>query len=154
MSRTRATSLIAVGAVGLVASFLIELALVSVGRSTIVPPISLPITLIGVAVVVVAVAWPVRKAVKGRGRVDPFRAMRIAALAKACSLSGAIVAGFGAGVAAFLLTRSVVGGAEPIWLSVATVVGAGILLAGGLIAERFCTLPPEDDAPTPEEARA
>jgi hypothetical protein len=93
----------------------------------------------------VAFAWPIRRAVKGTGRrVDPFRAMRVAALAKACSLSGALVAGVGAGIVLFLLTRTVVSSATSVWLAVATAGGAVLLLVGGLVAEYFCTLPPED----------
>ena len=65
------------------------------GAKAIVPPLSLPITLAGVAVIVVALAWPIRRAVKGKAtkHLDPFRAMRTAVLAKACSLSGALVLG-------------------------------------------------------------
>jgi hypothetical protein len=77
--------------------------------------------------------------------------MRTAVLAKACSLSGALVFGFGVGITLFLLTRSVVPAADTVWLAFATAIGAALLLAGGLVAEAFCTLPPDDTEPEKEE---
>lgn len=148
MKRTHASSLVAFGAVGLVLGYLGELAVVASGGAVLVPPLSLPVTLVAVGVLVVALAWPIRRAVKGTGRrVDPFRAMRIAVLAKACSLSGALVTGLGAGITLFLLTRTVLPSAGTVWLAVATAIGAALLLAAGLVAESFCTLPPDE----PEE---
>lgn len=145
MKRTHAPSLVALAVVGLAIGYLGDLAVVSAGASALVPPISLAITLALVGGAVVAFAWPIRRAVKGTGRrVDPFRAMRVAALAKACSLSGALVAGIGTGVALFLASRTVVSSTTPVWLAVATAAGAVLLLAGGLVAEHFCTLPPDD----------
>ena len=52
--------------------------------------------------------------------------------------------GFGIGITLFLLTRSVVPAADTVWLALATAIGAALLLAGGLVAEAFCTLPPDD----------
>ena len=111
------------------------------------------LSLVGVAALVVAFAWPIRRAVKGKAtkHLDPFRAMRTAVLAKACSLSGSLVLGFGIGITLYLLTRSVVPPVDTIWLAVATAIGAALLLAGGLIAEAFCTLPPDDTEPEKEE---
>ena len=94
-----------------------------------------------------------RRAVKAKTtkHLDPFRAMRTAVLAKACSLSGALMLGFGLGITLFLVTRSVVPAPATIWLAVATAVGAALLMAGGLIAEFFCTLPPDDTDTEKEE---
>ena len=153
MKRTHASIVIAFVLAGLVAGYLIDLAIVSNGSKAIVPPISLPITLAGVAVLVVAFAWPVRRAVKGKAtkHLDPIRAMRTAVLANACSLSGSLILGFGLGIALFLLTRSVVPTAGTVWLAFGTAIGAALLLAGGLIAEFFCTLPPDDTETEKEE---
>lgn len=153
MKRTHASALIAFALGGLVIGYLADLATVSGGSKAIVPPISLPVTLVGVAVIVVALAWPIRRAVKGKAtkHLDPFRAMRTAVLAKACSLSGALLFGFGLGITLFLLTRSVVPSAETVWLALSTAIGAGLLMAGGLIAEAFCTLPPDDPEAEKEE---
>lgn len=147
MKSTRPTPLIALVLLGFVLGLLVEIAAAASGRAIIVPPVTLPLTLIVVGVVVVVLAWPIRQVTRGRGRrlVDPFRAMRVAVLAKASSLSGSLVLGAGLGIVAFILTRSVVPAVASLWLAVATALGAGILLAGGLVAEKFCTLPPDDD---------
>jgi len=153
MKRTHVSTVVAFVLAGIVAGYLIDLAIVSAGGKAIVPPLSLPVTLTGVGVIVVALAWPIRRAVKGKAtkHLDPFRAMRTAVLAKACSLSGALVFGFGVGITLFLLTRSVVPAADTVWLAFATAIGAALLLAGGLVAEAFCTLPPDDSEPEKEE---
>ena len=153
MKRTHASTVIAFALGGVVTGYLIDLAVVTAGGNAIVPPLSLPVTLVGVAALVVAFAWPIRRAVKGKAtkHLDPFRAMRTAVLAKACSLSGSLVLGFGIGITLFLLTRSVVPPAGTVWLALATAVGAALLLAGGLLAEAFCTLPPDDTEPEKEE---
>jgi hypothetical protein len=153
MKRTHASTLVAFVLAGLVVGYLADLATVSSGSKAIVPPISLAITLTGVAVFVVVLAWPIRRAVKGKAtkHLDPFRAMRTAVLAKACSLSGGLVFGFGLGITLFLLTRSVVPAADTVWLAFATAIGAGLLMAGGLLAEAFCTLPPDDPEAEKEE---
>jgi hypothetical protein len=153
MRRTHPSAVIAFTLAGLVLGYLGDLATVSTGGKAIVPPLSLPVTLTGVAIMVVALAWPIRRAVKGKTtkHLDPFRAMRTAVLAKACSLSGALVLGFGIGITLFLVTRSVLPSAETVWLALATAIGAALLLAGGLIAEYFCTLPPDDTETEKEE---
>jgi hypothetical protein len=153
MKRTHPSTLVAFVLAGLVVGYLADMATVSGGSKAIVPPISLPITLTGVAIFVVVLAWPIRRAVKGKTtkHLDPFRAMRTAVLAKACSLSGALVFGFGLGITLFLLTRSVVPAAETVLLALATAIGAALLMAGGLIAEAFCTLPPDDPEAEKEE---
>ena len=153
MKRTHASTLVAFVLAGLVVGYLADLATVSAGSKAIVPPISLAITLTGVAVFVVVLAWPIRRAVKGKAtkHLDPFRAMRTAVLAKACSLSGGLIFGFGLGITLFLLTRSVVPAPDTVWLAFATAIGAGLLMAGGLLAEAFCTLPPDDPEAEKEE---
>ena len=63
--------------------------------------------------------------------------------------------GFGLGITLFLLTRSVMPSAATIWLAIATAIGAALLMAGGLVAEFFCTLPPDDtDTEKKEHAHA
>lgn len=151
MKRTHATPLIALALVGLVLGFLLEIAAAASGFPQIVPPISLPITLVAVGSIVVALAWPIRQATRANGTgkavkpVNPFVAMRVAVLAKASSLSGALLLGGSSGIVLYILTRSVVPAVTSLWLAIAAAVGAALLLAGGLIAEHFCTLPPSDD---------
>ena len=156
MKRTHASTLVAFTVGGLAFGYLGELALVSGGSSALVPPLSLAITLVGVAAIVVAMAWPIRQAVRGsaKNRIDPVRAARVAVLAKASSVTGALVLGVGLGITLFLLTRSVLPPAATIWMGVATAVGAALLLAGGLVAEHFCTLPPDEPDDEEETANA
>ncbi|WEO76903.1 DUF3180 domain-containing protein [Cryobacterium sp. SO2] len=147
MKRTHPTPLVALGLAGLVVGFLAELAATAWSSPILVPPFTLPLALVLIAVILVGLAWPIRQATRGRStrRVDPFRAMRVALLAKASSLSGALLLGVGLGIVAFILTRSVVPAVTSLWLAIGMALGAVILLAGGLVAEHFCTLPPGDD---------
>lgn len=150
MKRTTATPLIALGLVGLVVGFLVELASTAWSLPIFVPPLTLPLALVLIAVILVVLAWPIRQATRGRTtrRVDPFRAMRIALLAKASSLSGVLLLGVGLGIVVFILTRSVTPAVTSLWLAIGMALGAVILVAGGLLAEHFCTLPPDDEQDT------
>jgi hypothetical protein len=152
VKRTRPTPLIGLGVAGLVIGFLVELGAAGAGLAVFIPPLSLPITLVAIAAIVIGFAIPIRRAThaKTRTRIDPFRAMRVAVLAKACSLSGALLTGSGIGVLAYLLSRSVLPASGSIWQAAAATLGAAILLAAGLVAEFLCTLPPEDDDTKPE----
>jgi hypothetical protein len=156
MKRTRPTSLVGLGVAGLVVGFLAELAAAGMGLAVFIPPLTLPITLFAVAVIVIAFALPIRRAVRGHSvrRIDPFQATRIVVLAKACSLSGALLTGAGVGVGAYLLSRDVLPGGNTILLTALSTAGAVVLLVAGLVAELFCTLPPEDDDKGTEKANA
>ena len=147
MRRTGPGALIPLGIVGIAIGYLLELALVASGAPMLIPPISLSITLVALGVIVVLLAIPIRRAVRSKVKVhvDPFRAMRIAVLAKACSLVGGLLTGTGIGVVVYVLTRPVPAPSQSVWLSVVAAASAVILLAGGLIAEYFCTLPPPKD---------
>ncbi|MEY9851906.1 F0F1-type ATP synthase assembly protein I [Leifsonia sp. EB41] len=156
MNRTRPTSLIGLGVLGLVVGFLGELAASGTGIAVFIPPLTLPITLVAVAIIVVAFAIPIRRSVRGRSsrRIDPFQATRIVVLAKACSLSGALLTGAGAGILIYILTRDVLPASNAVLLTSLGTAGAVILLVAGLVAEFFCTLPPDDKDDDPEAARA
>jgi len=156
MKRTRPTSLIGLGVLGLVVGFLGEFAAASSGLAVFVPPLTLPITLVAVAIIVVAFAVPIRRAVRGRSsrRIDPFQATRIVVLAKACGLSGALLTGAGIGILIFIFTRDVLPASNAVLLTALGTAGAVVLLVAGLVAEYFCTLPPDDKDDDPEAARA
>jgi hypothetical protein len=145
--RTHATPLIGLGVAGIVIGFLVETGIVAAGQPLLVPPVSLPITLIAIAAIIILLAIPIRRAVLHSSirHIDPFRAARVAVLAKASSLAGALLTGTGVGVLAYLLSRSVLPGGGTIWLAVVATFGAAVLLAAGLVAERLCTLPPPSD---------
>ena len=147
MKRTRISSLLGLALVGAVAGFLIDLAIASAGRPVLIPLLTVPLTLVVVAALVIGFAIPIHRATKGtlRRPIDPFRAMRVVVLAKASSLVGALLLGASGGVLVYLLSRPVVPSLGSVWQDVAAIVGAIVLLVAGLVAEHLCTIPPTDD---------
>lgn len=148
MTRTKPTVLVLLAVFGGGLAWLLEVALTASGRAIVLPPFTLAFALFAIGVIVVLMALPVRRATRGTAtkRVDPFYAARTAMLAKASSLSGAIVGGAGLGIAAYLLSRSVPA-VGSVTMALATAVGAILLLIAGLVAEHMCTIPPDDSTP-------
>ncbi len=157
MKRTRVTTLVALAVAGAAVGALGELALVASGRPIVNLPITLAIALAVIGGIVVSLAVPILRMTRASSapRVDPFYATRILMLAKACAVTGSLIVGVGLGVLAYLLTRSVVG-VGSVTQTVAAIAGAGVLLAGGLVAEHMCRVPPGDDENDPgkEPAKA
>lgn len=160
MTRTPPLLLVVLGVVSAVVALLLQLTLGAVGLSKLVPQLTLSVTLVLIAVVVVVLALPVRRATRGarrdgaatraapKRRVDPFYATRVVLIAKASAVTGAILAGAGVGVLVELLTRPV-SAASTVWGAVAMLVAAILVLIAGLLAESWCTVPPEDDEKPP-----
>jgi len=150
VTRTRPSMLLLMGLLGGVAGWFLETALVASGRAAFIPPVTLAAALALIGIIVVALALPVYRVVKGtaKTRVDPFYATRAVVLAKASSLTGALLGGAAVAILLFLLTRSVIPPVGSLALAIATVVAGIVLLAGGLVAEKMCTLPPSDDDQT------
>ncbi|MEO7121811.1 MAG: DUF3180 domain-containing protein [Lacisediminihabitans sp.] len=157
MKRTRISTLAILGAVGAVGGALAESLLASNGAAIVVPQVGLPVALVAIAVIVVLLAVPIRRLTHGTSKapVDPYYATRVVMLAKACALSGALLLGLSAGVVGYMLTRSALPSGGSIGLVVSTLVGSGLLLAAGLIAEHMCTIPPigPDDDVDPKPIR-
>lgn len=145
MKRTSAATLVVIAIVGIAIGALAQVALAQAGQPGLKPPLTLAIVLAVIGMIDVVLAWPIRKAAKGtaKTRVDPFFATRVVVLAKASSISGALLAGLGAGLALYLLTRTVppVGS---IGFSIAMFAGAVVLMICGLVAEQMCKLPPDE----------
>ena len=149
MTRTRPVTLLIAALAGLAVAFALDLVLALRGAAVLVPPLSLAVALVLIAVLLLALAWPVRRAARGERRVDPFYALRAVVLAKASAVAGALLAGGGAGILIYLLTRTVV----PLGSTLAaggTLVAAALLVIAALVAEHWCALPP--DEPTEETA--
>lgn len=146
MKRTRVTTLIVVTVLGAAVGGITEQALAANGLPIIALPVTLGIALAVIGGIVVTMAMPIRRMTRATNapRVDPFYATRIVMLAKACAITGALAVGVGAGVLVYLLTRSVIG-VGSVAQVVVTIIGAGVLLAGGLLAEHMCRIPPDDD---------
>lgn len=147
MKRTSPTMLVLVGLLGVVAGFLLDHGLTSASRPTFTPTVSLPILLVVLGVLVLVLAVPIARATRGTStaRVNPFRAMRVAVLAKASSILGSLAAGFGAGLGAYLLTRPVAPPVGSLGLVIATAVAGLLLVAAALVAEHLCTIRKDDD---------
>ncbi|MDZ8171499.1 DUF3180 domain-containing protein [Microbacterium xanthum] len=146
MTRTGTGILLVVAGLGVGVGFLVDQLLTSSGRPTFTPAAMLPILLVLLGGAVVAFAVPVRRATRGTGASpNPFQALRIAMLAKASSIVGALTAGFALGLALFLLTRPVVPSVGSLGVVLATVGGGVALVAAGLVAEHMCTIRKDDD---------
>lgn len=171
MSRTNPWLLVLLALAGGVVTWAFEVWLTATGSGSLVPSIAFAVTLAVMAVVVLAVAWPVRRytaalrrldaasdaASRGRDaaggdteaaarevarlRVDPFRATFAVALAKAVSLAGSVFLGGSAAVLLWLASRTVVG--DGVAESVVALVASVLLVVAGLVAESWCSLPPD-----------
>jgi hypothetical protein len=146
MKRTGPLLLVSLAAAAAVVGFFLQLGLASAGVATLSPPVTVPITLVVVAAVVLAAAIPIHRAVRSRqgGPINPFQAMRVVVLAKASSLAGSVVGGIGAGFVAYSLSRPIMPGVAALWLAIGTAVAGLVLLIAGLVAEQLCSLPPDD----------
>jgi hypothetical protein len=147
MKRTRPTTLILLAFVGGIGGFLLQLALAAGSQPTMRPEYTLAVTLVFIAIVVVALAVPIRRATRSTVRrpIDPFYATRVVVLAKASSLGGALLAGIAAGFTIELLVRAGSPSSDS-YVRTLVMLGASVLLlVAGLVAEHLCTVPPDDD---------
>lgn len=149
MTRTKPLHLVLLAALGAAVAWFLQVVLASTGNAIVIPPLTLSVALALIGAIVVVMALPVRRVARREegASVDPFYATRVVMLAKASSLSGALLGGGGLGVAAYLLSRSVVPGVGSVVLALAAVAGAIVLLVCGLVAESMCAIPPDDDDP-------
>ena len=147
MKRTGAGILVIAAVIGVAAGFLLDQLLTGAGRPTFTPAVTLPILLVALGTIVVVLALPIRRATRGREGtpVNPFRAVRIAMLAKASSIVGASLGGFAGGLALFLLTRPVTPSVGSWGAVIATIVCGLLLMVAGLVAEHLCTIRKDDD---------
>lgn len=147
VSRTSPLHLVTLAAVGAATGWLLEVLLTASGRAIVIPSVLLAVSLVAIAIVVVVVAVPIYRYSHGlrRKRVNPFYAMRVVALAKASSISGALLGGGAIAIAFYLLSRTVTPGAGSITASFLVSGGAIGLLIAGLVAEHLCTVPPDDE---------
>lgn len=151
MKRTGVGVLFVAAALGVAAGFLVDQLLTSAGRPTFNPTVTLPIFLLALGAIVIGLAVPIRRATHGASRaaVNPFRAVRVAMLAKASSVVGAVFGGLGAGLWIFLATRPVAPSVGSTGTVIATTVCGALLVAAGLVAEHLCTIRKDDDDEQP-----
>lgn len=150
MKRIGAGLLLGVGVGGLIVGFVIDQVLTASGRPTFTPSLLLPVLFILLAISIVVLALPIYRATRattrpGAAPVDPFHAVRIAVLARSCSIVGAAITGVGAGMGVFLATRPVAPSLGSTGAVIAAIVGAVALMVAGLVAEHLCTIRKDDD---------
>jgi hypothetical protein len=147
VKRTSPLALIVAAVLGGGAGFLADHVLTLGGRPTFSPAVGLPILLVLLGAVCVALAAPVRRSVRtpGAPAVDPFRAVRIAMLAKASSLVGAACGGAAGGLLLYVSTRPVTPALGSLATTIATIAAGAVLIAAALVAEQFCSLPKDPD---------
>ena len=151
MKRTSAGLLAVLALVGAGAGFILDQMLTATGRATFTPSLFLPVLLVLIAGASLGGAPPAPRTLRLGARIDPFRALRAATLARASSLLGAILAGFGAGLLAFLLTRPIDPPIGSTVAMVALIASAVVLVVAALVAEQFCTLPKDADDSEPRD---
>lgn len=146
MKHTSPGLLIALLLFGGVAGFGIQTVLAAAGMAKLRPEYTLPASLVVIAALIVVLAVPVRRAVRGPQRhpVDPFYATRVVVLAKAGSIAGALLSGTAAGFLVDLLLRGAPTG-DSLARILVSLGGAVLLLVGGLVGEFLCRVPPRDD---------
>lgn len=151
MRPTRTSVLAVVGAIAVVLGAVVaDLVDKMWGRSLPVPWSS-ALTMIALALVVAGWAWSFRRRLRNEHeRVDPFVAVRTAALAMAASRAGAITAGLFAGVGLWYAADL----ASPAARERAVICAVGVvaslaLVIAALWLERMCRLPEGDDDGAP-----
>jgi Protein of unknown function (DUF3180) len=97
--------------------------------------------------VVLATGLDVRRrvAVRAGRALDPLRAARIAVLATAAAYTGAVLAGWYAGLAASIAPDLVGERRSRLVLALAASVAAALLSGAGVLAQRWCRVPPKED---------
>lgn len=144
MKPTSASTVAASVIAGGVALWALQRVVIAAGYPAIIPSWTWGPVLSLLGVITVMLAWPIRRRVVAPGSVgpvDPVYATRVVLLAKSGVVAGAAFLGMAGGLGVVFVSRPiVVGGA--LWLTLFAAVGAIVLTAGGVVAERWCTLPP------------
>jgi len=149
VKRTGPLALVIAAVVGIAVGFGVDQLLSASGHPTFTPMITLPLVLIVLGAIVLALAIPIRRATHGHSKapINPFRAVRIAMLAKASSIVGAALGGAGLGLLLFVLSRPTEHEAAVVAVLVATAVCGALLVVAALIAEHLCTIRKDDHDP-------
>lgn len=147
MKTTRASTLVSLALVAGIAGFALNAALASRQAPALILVTPLGFTLAFIGIVLIALALPVRRHVRGGAdrRVDPIYATRVVVLAKASSICGVLFGAFALGLLVYLLTRSVVPSLGSTLPSAVAVGGGIVLTVCALVAEHMCIAPPDDD---------
>lgn len=138
---------------GVVTGFVTQVMLSNNGYAPFSPPVSLPATLVVISGLLVWFGVRLKRALQpdSKREVQALHAVRLLAAARAGQLTGLMFAGFGAGLLAAILGRTV-GVAPGVWIPMLLTLVTGLLLLGaGLFAEHACRVPPTDSGDTDPE---
>ncbi len=118
------------------------------------PPVPWTVVLgtAALAFAVLVAGWEVRRTVRGRSLrpVHPLSAARAAVLAKAAAYGGAALTGWYVAQALVLLPEPVGARRTRLLVACAAALAAAGLAVAGLVAQRWCRVPPRDeDDPDP-----
>lgn len=111
------------------------------------------VVLVTAAVAVIGFGLPVRRWTSGdRSRgLDPLRAARVVALAQAAAYAGALFTGWYAGQGVGLVSDLAIEPRLQRFVVAMTSTGAALALtAAGLLVERWCRRPPDEDDEQPQ----
>ncbi|MDP9800613.1 hypothetical protein J2S49_000689 [Arcanobacterium wilhelmae] len=101
---------------------------------------------VGLGVVALVLAWPVRQYQRQKMAIDPLSAARAYVYALACSRGGALAGGAVAGVAAAYARTGPTSSLEgAMWGAVVCALSGVVLAASGLVAESWCRIDDTDD---------
>lgn len=147
LQRTGWFPIVAIVIAGFGVGDLTQTALSAAGRPPLVPPYSLPATLITVSAIVLGFAIPLRRSVTGASKkpVNPFVAVRVIAAAKATIISGALFFGFAVGVLLYFLMRTVAPELSAWWPVIVTALAGIVQVVIGMIVEWLGRVPPTDN---------
>jgi hypothetical protein len=147
MRRTRWTVLVAVAVVVAALATLALRALDGRGWVAQAPSLLAVAVMVGLAVLVTRMGWNVRQFARGkRPGLDPVVAGRTVALATAAAYTGALLTGWYLGNVGAIADRLSHAPMRQVALGAGLAALAGVALAvAGLLAERWCEVPPDDD---------
>jgi hypothetical protein len=149
--RTSPFALVGIAIAGGVLGWLLQVGLAAGGAPSFQPPATLYSVLFILAFGLLLLGRPIRRLVRGRTKrpVDPFYAMRVLVLAKASSLTGALLVGVAAALLGYAVSRTGSFAVPAFWPDLLTGVAALALCVAGLVVEWWCRIPPQDRAEHP-----
>jgi hypothetical protein len=108
-----------------------------------------PLALLLVAAILVGTAWSTRRTIQQHpGQLSPHQAVNRLVLARACAYVGALAAGFYIGYAvSWVGVDSTDLAGQRAFRSACAGVAGVLIVVGGVLLERACRVPPEDDEP-------
>jgi hypothetical protein len=147
MRTARVRTLLAVAVVAALAGWLVLDALRRSGGDPLPVPWTAPAGLVVLAGIVLAAGREVRRWVQGRRSrpIDPLVAARTAVLAQAAGYVGALLVGWYVAQALVILPAVVGERRTRLFWALGTALASALLAVAGLVAQRWCRRPPDED---------